>query len=136
MYQKNGKSVSLEEVQAAAEALSMSVEEWASEYGWSQGEGEPGKTGDSVVETATVESVPMTAAGDSSSADTSLGQSDLNEYLLTVDDIRGQESVVAKNLKQILSEVGLNAKEATAGSNAIEIVSYDKSVGSLERMAR
>jgi hypothetical protein len=78
MYQKNGKSVSLEEVQAAAKALSMSVEDWASEYGWSQGEGEPGKTDDSVAETAAVESVPMTAGGESISADTSLEQSETN----------------------------------------------------------
>ena len=133
MYQKNGKSVSLEEVQAAAEALSMSVEEWASEYGWSQGEGEPGKTGDSVVETATVESVPMTAAGDSSSADTSLGQSEVSRPIITWEDLNQSEGTATKSLAAKLSPYGITAVEALGGINGIKIIRAEDQVSDLER---
>jgi hypothetical protein len=78
MFEKDGRTISLESAQAAAGRKNMPIEEWASNFGWSQGEGEPGKTDDSVVETATVESVPMTSGGESTSGDISLEQSEAN----------------------------------------------------------
>ena len=53
----------------------MSTEDYAAKNNWVLDEGEPKKTNDSVVETATVESETMTAGGESTSADTSLEQS-------------------------------------------------------------
>ena len=133
MYQKNGKSVSLEEVQAAAEALSMSVEDWASEYGWSQGEGEPKKTNDSVVETATVESVPMTSGGESTSGDISLEQSEVSRPVITVKDLNQSEGESAKSLAAKLSPYGITAVEAMGGTNGIKIIRAEDQVSLGER---
>jgi len=121
MYQKNGKSVSLEEVQAAAKALSMSVEDWASEYGWSQGEGEPGKTDDSVAETAAVESVPMTAGGESISADTSLEQLEIQppkSFLIDQGEIAGKRGErEAQNSIEIENFLGTVSQQSSEAFN-------------------
>ena len=121
MYQKNGKSVSLGEVQAAAKALSMSVEDWASEYGWSQGEGEPGKTDDSVAETAAVESVPMTAGGESISADTSLEQLELSSQ---------EELSDLEKTKQDISRVKITAEDEMLINESIDYEAINARIAS------
>ena len=51
MFEKDGRIISLEEAQGAANRKGMSVEEWANEFGFTNSEGEPKKTNDSAVST-------------------------------------------------------------------------------------
>ena len=67
MYRKGNKTISIEEATSTAEAIGMSIEEWADKYGWSAEGKINGSTG-----TTPTEGPQSTPAGDSSSADTSL----------------------------------------------------------------
>ena len=79
MYKLNGNTITKQQADDTASFFDMSTEDYAAENNWTldegEPEGEPKKTNDSVVETATVESETMTAGGESTSADTSLEQS-------------------------------------------------------------
>ena len=125
MFEKDGRTISLESAQAAAGRKNMSIEEWASNFGWSQGEGEPKKTDDSVVETATVESVPMTSGGESTSGDISLEQSEANnpENLNDFDKARQDLNAIT-----ITAEEDLAIREA-AFTDINARVAAEKNIG-------
>ena len=68
MYEREGESIPLEEAQAAAQNLGLSLDGWSSKYGWTRN---AGKTNGST-ETPPIGPVNNTTAGDSSSVDISL----------------------------------------------------------------
>jgi len=86
MYEKDGVTLSVEDVQLNAKISDITPEAWASKNGFNSIKekedpwkdwsilGKPGKTDDSAEEIALAESETMTAAGDSVSANTSLVQ--------------------------------------------------------------
>ena len=119
MFEKDGRTISLESAQAAAGRKNMSIEEWASNFGWAQGEGEPKKTNDSVVETATVESVPMTSGGESISGDISLEQSEANN----TGNLNDFEKA-----KQDLNAITITAEEDLAIRESIDIMDINAQV--------
>ena len=119
MFEKDGRIISLEEAQGAANRKGMSVEEWANEFGFTNSEGEPKKTNDSVVETATVESVPMTSGGESTSGDISLEQSEANNS----ENLNDFEKA-----KQDLNAIKITADEDTAIRESIDIANINAQV--------
>ena len=118
MYRKGDKTISIEEATSTAEAIGMSVEEWANKYGWVA----EGKLNGSAEMTPPTEPEKKTAAGDSSLADTSLGSPEI-DFSITADDLKADEGDVVAKLNERLSQYGLIAKESTGiGSfNAINI---------------
>ena len=79
MYEKDGVTLSVEDVQLNAKISDITPEAWASKNGFNsikeeEDPGKPGKTDDSAKETVLAESETMTAAGDSVLANTLLVQ--------------------------------------------------------------
>ena len=68
MYRKGDKTISIEEATSTAEAIGMSIEEWANKYGWAA----EGKLNGSAEMTPPTEPEKKAPAGDSSSGDISL----------------------------------------------------------------
>lgn len=72
MYEKDGRVVSLEDAQAAAKRLNLSLEQWLNKTGYTQaGEGKPSEP---LVTAPLVGPVPQRPAGESRSGDISLEQ--------------------------------------------------------------
>ena len=72
MYEKDGRVVSLEDAQAAAKRLNLSLEQWLNKTGYTQvGEGKPSEP---LVTAPLVGPSPLQPAGESRSGDISLGQ--------------------------------------------------------------
>ena len=119
MYTKGDKTLSPESALDTAQAIGLTVEEWANKYGWSLSEGKTAVPGDTTPPTGPEK---KTAAGDSSLADTSLESPEI-DFSITADDLKADEGNVVAALNNKLSQYGLIAKEGTAiGSfNAINI---------------
>jgi len=137
MYTKGDKERSIEEAQNAAKKLGMEVSAWAEQFGWSMSEdvieeGEPGKTGDSAGEIALVGSGTMTAAGDSSSADTSLEQSNIDilpglQYAAEKDLFSVDETEGRLRLEAYFKGVpGIVFEEVAPGRDFLQIKYYDQ----------
>ena len=117
MFEKDGRTISLEEAQAAAERKGVSIEEWSANFGWTQGS-EPGKTND-LAPTANAGSETMTAGGDSISVDTSLEQSKTNNQ-------NGLNDF--EKAKQDLNAIKITADEDTAIRDSIDIIDINAQI--------
>ena len=120
MYKNGEDSISIEEATSSANLLGLSVEQWATQYGWSL-EGKttvPGET------TPPTEPVKTTAAGDSSLADTSLGSLENNiPEFLSLEDIQGSEEEVKQKTQRKLRAIGIEVDEAVPFMDYINLSS-------------
>jgi len=106
MYTKGDKTLSPESALDTAQAIGLTVEEWANKYGWSLSEGKTTVPGDM---TPPTEPEKKTAAGDSSLADTSLESPEVDlvqkskeaikNIKLTTEEIQNIEAEAAKELR-------------------------------------
>ena len=117
MFEKDGRTISLEEAQAAAERKGVSLEEWSANFGWAQGS-EPGKTNDPAP-TANAGLETMTAGGESISANTSLEQSKTNNQ-------NGLNDF--EKAKQDLNAIKITADEDTAIRDSIDIIDINAQI--------
>ena len=120
MYKNGEDTISIAEATSSAELLDLSVEDWANEYGWSL-EGKTTVPGDT---TPPTEPEKKTAAGDSSLADTSLESPNYNPYLLTIEDLEGEEEDVEPRIKDKMQALGIRTDQAGWG-NAIMLQSQN-----------
>ena len=127
MYEREGESIPLEEAQAAAQNLGLSLDGWAGKYGWAQNEG---KTNGSTEITPPMEPVMNTPGGESTSGDTLLELPEAIEYV-TLEDLKGSEEEVAKMLNNKISDLGLYVTEGTGmySFDAINIRKRDEKRG-------
>ena len=113
----NGNEVALSTLERGALIGNMSIEEYAALADFTIQEGEPKKTKDSVVGTATAESKIMTPAGDSSSGDILLEQLEKlpPKSLLIETNGMGTRDAVAKRRTEELYEYNKKYKVSTSG---------------------
>ena len=134
MFEKDGRIISLEEAQGAADIKGMSVEQWAAEFGFTNSEGKPGKTNGST-ETLPIEPVNNTAAGDSSSADISLESPNFDltadlQSLAEAGVFKGDETEGRKRLEGYFKNVaGLSFEEKVPGMDYIQAIYTDPNTG-------
>jgi hypothetical protein len=108
MYEREGESIPLEEAQAAAQNLGLSLDGWSSKYGWTRN---AGKTNGSTKTTPSV-GPALPIAGDSSSVDISLespAQSFPNSYLIETGEIKSKRQKRAEESKAIYEEQELSS---------------------------
>ena len=124
MFTNGEETLSKEIAQSYADKLSMSLTEWATEFGWDTLE--EGKT--AVPEDTTPPTGPekKTAAGDSSLADTSLGSPEANPYLLTLEDLEGTEEDVYDRLNSKMRAIGIKLTEEGLGTDKIRLQSIQE----------
>ncbi len=117
MYRKGDKTISIEEASSTAEAIGLSLEEWATKYGWAT----EGKMSVPEDMTPPTEPVKKAAAGDSSLADTSLESPEIKGVDLDWKELFKNEEDVAAAINEQISEYGLIAETANVFGNAITI---------------
>ena len=110
MYEKNGKTITLEQAEAAAKRLNLSIEDWVAKTGYVEVGG--GKQNGSTEMTPTEEPL-STPAGDSSSGDISLGSPKI-DFNITAADLAKSEEDLVPAINKLLSKYGLYASESTA----------------------
>ena len=96
MYKKGDRTITAEDAQFSAQSLGLEVDQWQQEYGWSAEETDPPKEGKMIgppVETQLPGPVTEAAAGDSSSADTSLESPEFPSMLPEVEVVGDKVSL-------------------------------------------
>lgn len=130
MYQKNNKTISLEEAQAAAQRKGLSFEDWLDQTGYKSVD--EGKTTVSEEITPPTEPEKKTAAGDSSLADTSLELPEIDllpglQYAAEKDLFSVDETEGRKRLEAYFKGVpGIVFEEVAPGRDFLEIKYYDQ----------
>ena len=129
MYTKGDKTLSLESALDTAQAIGLTVEEWANKYGWSLSEGKTTVPGDM---TPPTEPEKKTAAGDSSLADTSLESPEVDlvqkskeaikNIKLTTEEIQNIEAEAAKELRIQLAAENNMAIDAVTDDQLSELL--------------
>jgi hypothetical protein len=114
MYEKNGKRISESQALYAANQKGYSLEEWASSNGWTIVEG---KQNDLTETDPPANQNTETSAGESSSGDISLGSPDYNPYLLTIEDLEGEEEDVEPRIKDKMQALGIRTDQAGWGNS-------------------
>ena len=130
MYQKDGRTISLEQAQAAAKRKELSLDDWLAQNGFSSVD--EGKT--TVPEEKTPPTGPekKTAAGDSSLADTSLELPEIDllpglQYAAEKDLFSVDETEGRKRLEAYFKGVpGIVFEEVAPGRDFLEIKYYDQ----------
>ena len=96
MYKKGDRTITAEDAQFSAQSLGLEVDQWQQEYGWAAEETDPPKKGKTIgppVETQLPGPVTEAAAGDSSSADTSLESPEFPSMLPEVEVVGDKVSL-------------------------------------------
>ena len=129
MYEREGESIPLEEAQAAAQNLGLSLDGWAGKYGWAQNEG---KTNGSTEITPPMEPVMNTPGGESTSGDTllELPKTDILpglQYAAEKDLFNVDETEGRKRLEAYFKGVpGIVFEEIVPGRDFLQIKYYDQ----------
>ena len=119
MYEKNGKRISEAQASYAANQKGYSLEEWASSNGWTITEG---KQNDSTETDPPANQNTETSVGESNSGDISLGSPNFEPYLLTLEDLEGEEEDVEPRIKDKMQALGIRTDQ-TGWGNAIMLQS-------------
>ena len=122
MYEKNGKRISEAQASYAANQKGYSLEEWASSNGWTITEG---KQNDSTETDPPANQNTETSVGESNSGDISLGSPDYSPYLLTIEDLEGEEEDVEPRIKDKMQALGIRTAQAGWG-NSIMLQSQNR----------
>ena len=128
MYRKGDKTISIEEATSTAEAIGISIEEWANKYGWAA----EGKLNGSAEMTPPTEPEKKTPAGDSSSGDISLESPKVDllpglQYAAEKDLFKADETEGRKRLEAYFKGVpGISFEEAVPGMDYVRIKYYDQ----------
>ena len=120
-FDENGNEVTLESLQIGADASDMKLSEYMQDFGYTFSEG---KTNGST-ETPPIEPVNNTAAGDSSSADISLESPNFDPYLLTLEDLEGEEDEVQARIQEKMQAIGIDTDQ-TGWGDAIQLSSKER----------
>ena len=125
MYRKGDKSISIEAAAAKREQFGISIEEWASTYGWSL---EEGKQNDSTETDPPANQNTETSVGESNSGDISLGSPEPNVVFQ-----QGQGAATYGNVSEEFTNV-IQPKKDRQELNSQEYDNYTTSeLGILDR---
>ena len=113
MFTNGEETLSKDIAQGYADKLNMSLTEWAAEFGWDAAD--EGKTNGPTGATPPMGQKDETAAGDSSSVDTSLELPNFEPYLLTSEDLEGTEEDVQERIQSKLQAIGISTDQAGWG---------------------
>ena len=134
MYESpSGAKYSYEDIEMNAQRKNMTTEEFINSKGFTLIEDEPGKT-KGPARTANAGPETMTADGESSSANTSLGQSEVSRPIITVEDLNQSEGKSSAGLTAKLSAYGIRATEAVAGINGLSLSKVEDSASLGDRI--
>ena len=114
MYKKGDRTITAEDAKFSAQSLGLEVDQWQQEYGWSAEETDPPKEGKMIgppVETQLPGPVTEAAAGDSSSADTSLESPEFPNMLPEVEVVGDKIEDPAEPFIKTLKDVNKESKK-------------------------
>ena len=129
MYQKDGRVVSLEDAQAAANRLNLSLDNWVAQTGYAPVEGKTTVPQETIPPT---EPVKKTPAGDSSSGDISSESPKVDllpglQYAAEKDLFKADETEGRKRLEAYFKGVpGISFEEAVPGMDYVRVKYYDQ----------
>ena len=110
----NENEISLEEAQLNGSLFGLSAQEWAAQEGWTIVEG---KQNDSTETDPPANQNTETSVGESNSGDISLGSPDYSPYLLTIEDLEGEEEDVEPRIKDKMQALGIRTDQAGWGNS-------------------